>query len=145
MQIAAYDPVDALDIVKLWRESFEFGVGIMDPHPMQEQLDFFLSEVAPKHEVTVIKDMGLVVGFMASTTESVGQLYVGVPYLRRGIGSILLGRAKARSGGSLWLHTFARNTNACRFYEHHGFTEVMRESENMYKIEAIMYQWIRSV
>ena len=139
---SAYEPADAHEIVKLWRESFEFGVGIIDPHPIQEQLNFFLNEVVPKYEVTVVKDADLIVGFMASIPESVSHLYVRVQYFGRGVGSQLLALAKAKSAGSLWLYTFARNTNARRFYEHHGFTEVERESENMYKLEAIKYKWL---
>ena len=144
MQFAPLDPVDAPEIVALWRESFEFGVGIIDPNPIQAQLDFFLNEVVPNTEVTVVKDAGRVVGFMASNPESVCHLYVRVQSLGQGIGSRLLARAKAHSSGSLWLYTFSRNTRARRFYEHHGFEEVERESENMYKIEAIKYKWQRS-
>ena len=38
---------------------------------------------------------------------------------------------------------FAQNTNARRFYERQGFVEVERESENMWKLEAIKYKWVR--
>ena len=51
--------------------------------------------------------------------------------------------AKSKSIGSLWLYTFARNVNASRFYEHHGFKEVGEKSENMHKIETIKYRWLR--
>ncbi len=144
MQVAPYEPADALEIVKLWRESFEFGVRIVDPNPVQEQLDFLLNEVVPNSEVAVVKDAGRVVAFMASVPESVCHLYVSVRHLGQGIGSHLLGLAKAKSIGSLWLYTFARNSNARCFYERHGFKEVERESENMYKMEAIKYKWLRS-
>ncbi len=143
MQVAQYEPADSLEIVKLWRESFEFGVGIVDPNPIQEQLNFFLSEVVPNSEVTVVKEAGRVVAFMASVPESVCHLYVRVQYLGQGIGSHLLDMAKSKSVGSLWLYTFARNANARCFYERRGFKEVERESENMYKIEAIKYKWLR--
>lgn len=59
------------------------------------------------------------------------------------MGSHFLRLAKSKSIGSLWLCTFARNVSARRFYEHQGFKEVERESENMYKIEAIKYKWLR--
>ena len=144
MQVAAYEPADAPELVNMWRASFEFGVGITDPNPIQDQLNFFLNEVVPQSEVTVVKDEGVIVGFLASLPESVCHLYVRVQNIGQGIGSHLLGLAKAKSAGSLWLYTFAQNTNARRFYERHGFTEVERESENMYKLEAIKYKWQRS-
>ncbi len=66
------------------------------------------------------------VGFLAGTRESISQLYVHVDHLREGIGSQLLRLAQAESSGTLWLYTFARNTNACRFYESHGFRAAER-------------------
>ena len=144
MQVAAYEPADALELVNMWRESFEFGVGITDPNPIQDQLNFFLREIVPHNDVTVVKDEEVIIGFLASVPESVSHLYIRVQNIGHGIGSHLLGLAKAKSGGSLWLYTFAQNTNARRFYERHGFTEVERESENMYKLEAIKYKWLRS-
>jgi ribosomal protein S18 acetylase RimI-like enzyme len=144
MQIAAYEPTDAHELVNMWRASFEYGVGITDPNPIQDQLAFFLNEVVPRNEVSVVKDAGVIVGFLASIPESVCHLYIRVQNVGHGIGSHLLALAKAKSTGSLWLYTFAQNTKACRFYEHHGFTEVERESENMYKLEAIKYTWLRS-
>ena len=144
MQVSAYKPADALELVNMWRASFEYGVGITDPNPIADQLDFFLLEVVPQSEVTVVKDKGVIVGFLATVPEAVCHLYIQVQNVGQGIGSHLLGLAKSKSAGSLWLYTFAQNTNARRFYEHHGFTEVERESENMYKLEAIKYKWLRS-
>jgi hypothetical protein len=71
MQVAAYEPTDAHELVNMWRASFEYGVGITDPNPIQDQLAFFLSEVVPKNEVTVVKDAGIIIGFSASVPESV--------------------------------------------------------------------------
>lgn len=127
----------------MWRASFEHGVGIKDENPIEDQRRFLLHEVVPRNTVRVVKDQGLVVGFMASTPASIAQLYVRVEYIGQGIGTRLLTLAKAESRGSLWLYTFARNLNARRFYEHHGFTEAGRESANMYKLEAIKYVWSR--
>jgi ribosomal protein S18 acetylase RimI-like enzyme len=87
-----------------------------------------------------------IVVFMASTPQSVVQLFVRVGEHGRGIGTRLLELAKAESQGSLWLYTFARNVAACRFYERHGFRETERErpAENMYRLEAIKYVWERA-
>ncbi len=143
MELVAYDPSDAVELVAMWRASFEHGMGIRDPNPIEGQLAFFLTEVVPQNRVRVVKHGGRVVAFSASTPESVTQLFVQVQHIGQGIGSWLIGLAKSDSSGSLWLYTFTQNHNARRFYGHHGFEEVERESENMYKLEAIKYVWAR--
>ncbi len=35
LRIEPFDPADALNLVHMWRASFEFGVGIKDPHPIE--------------------------------------------------------------------------------------------------------------
>ncbi len=143
MLIRPFEPHQAHELVALWRASFEHGVGIKDHHPIEGQLAYFVEQVLPKNTVRVVVDGGQLVAFMASTPDSVSQLYVRVANIGRGIGARLLALAKAESVGSLWLYTFAQNHNARRFYERNGFREVERESQNMYKLEAIKYVWRR--
>ncbi len=132
------------DVVRLWRASFEHGVGITDHHPIEDQRRFFLEQVVPNHRVRVALADAAVVGVVASTPASVELLYVKVERIGQGVGSRLLAQAQQESCGSLWLYTFACTANARRFYERHGFREIERESENMWKLEAIRYQWTRS-
>ena len=143
MNITDYEPTHALELVEMWRASFEHGVGIKDPNPIEAQLGFFLGEVVPNSRVRVAVEESEIVAFMASTPESIEHLYVRVKSFGQGIGARLMELAKSESTGSLSLHTFAQNTGARRFYEHHGFVEVERESENMWKLEAINYLWVR--
>lgn len=139
--ITAYEPADAKDLVPMWRESFEHGMQFTDPNSLQSLLDFLVREVVPANTLHVAHRHSGIVGFMASTPQSVTQLFVRVECIGQGIGTQLLELAKRRSQGCLWLYAFARNTHACRFYQRHGFREVERESENMYKMEAIRYEW----
>jgi GNAT superfamily N-acetyltransferase len=81
------------------------------------------------------------VGFVAATPESVSQLYVRVGYHGFGIGTRLIEWAKAQSAGSLWLYTFARNSGARAFYEHHGFRIVARGFEPHWKLDDLRYEW----
>jgi GNAT superfamily N-acetyltransferase len=145
MNITDYEPAHARELVEMWRESFEHGVGIKDPNPIEAQLGFFLGKVVPNSRVRVAVEGSVVVTFMASTPESIEHLYVRVQDIGQGIGSRLMALAKSESTGSLSLHTFAQNKSARQFYEHHGFAEVERESENMWKLEAIRFQWARRV
>jgi len=58
----------------MWRESFEFGVGVVDTHPLREQFDYFWSEVVPKNTVIVAMPDGALVRFATASAESVAQL-----------------------------------------------------------------------
>jgi GNAT superfamily N-acetyltransferase len=140
-EVVPYAAGMLVPLVDLWRASFEHGVGIVDPHPIEGQRDFFVREVLSAHEVSVALRGGEIVGFLASNRESVGQLFVRVGEHRQGIGSMLLDLAKARSAGSLWLYTFARNAVARRFYEKHGFVAVAFGHENMWQLDDVKYCW----
>lgn len=48
----------------MWRASFEYGVGITDPHPLEDQLGYFVGEVLPKTRVRLVKEGGQIVGFL---------------------------------------------------------------------------------
>jgi ribosomal protein S18 acetylase RimI-like enzyme len=141
VSIVPYDEAMLVPLVDMWRASFEFGVGIVDPHPIEGQCDYFLREVVPAHRVDVALRERQIVAFMASDRRSIAQLFVRVGCHREGIGSRLLQLAKSRSEGSLWLYTFARNAVARRFYEGHGFVDVGHGFENMWQLEDIRYEW----
>ena len=132
------------ELLPMWRASFEEAVGITDPHPLEEQRDYFLREVVPRNSIRVAQLRGKMVGFVAASDASVAQLYVRVGYQRRGIGTLLLGWAKDQSSGSLWLYTFARNYKACSFYERSGFRAVARGFEPMWQLDDVKYEWSRS-
>ena len=123
--------------------SFEAGVGIVDPHPLTEQREYLMSTVVPNNELRVATIDERIVGFIAATTDSIAQLYVDVQSQRQGIGTMMLDWAKSRSAGSLWLHTFECNRNAQTFYEQRGFTIVERGFEEMWQLADIKYHWSR--
>ena len=72
-------------------------------------------------ETWVARLDGHVVGFLTLIGDDLDQLYLRPGYYRRGIGSLLLTKAKERSAGRLHLFTFQRNERARAFYEAHGF------------------------
>jgi ribosomal protein S18 acetylase RimI-like enzyme len=131
-------------LVRMWRESFEHGVGIVDPNPIEAQVAYFNDEVLPGHRVRVARSgEGRIVGFIAANGESVAQLHVRVAHIRQGIGRLLLDLAKAESTGSLWLFTFQRNRRACAFYESQGFEVVQRGFEPTWQLDDVKYLWTR--
>lgn len=141
LTVVAYRAAMLAPLVDMWRASFEHGVGIVDPHPIEAQRRYLVDEVLPGFEVSVALRGDEISGFLAADRESISQLYVRVGCHRQGIGTALLERAKSRSSGSLWLHTFARNAIARRFYEGHGFVAVAYGFENVWQLEDVKYEW----
>jgi ribosomal protein S18 acetylase RimI-like enzyme len=139
--VSEFTPSSTEALVRMWRASFEHGVGITDPHPIAEKVEFFLSKVVPSNRVRLAWQEDKLVGFMASNHESISQLYIHLAHLRQGVGSSFVRLAQAESSGSLWLFTFARNQRACNFYESHGFTVAARGFEPFWQLEDIKYVW----
>jgi len=143
VHITGLEPGETEALVRLWRASFEHGVGIVDPHPLAEQIAYFENTVRPACQVHVARRGGEMVGFMACRHDTVSQLHVRVAHLGQGIGTLLLERAKQDSAGSLWLYTFARNQRARRFYESRGFVAVAFGFEATWQLDDVRYEWVR--
>ena len=143
LTLACFDASSVDELVSMWRASFETGVGIKDPHPLEEQRAYLLREVLPNHDVRVAMLGQEIVGFVAANDSWIAQLYVDVRHLRRGIGTLLLSWAKQRSCGSLMLYTFARNTGARAFYERQGFVAIAEGFEPMWQLADVKYRWVR--
>ncbi len=144
VELTPYRPPFRERLVALWRDSFALGVGAPVPHPVDDHLRYFDEHVLAETSVLLALRDGELVGFGAFTPESVMQLYVDVDHLGQGIGTRLLDHAKAGSGGRLWLYTFVTNTNAQRFYEHHGFDVVERGFEPVMQLGDLRYEWRRA-
>lgn len=130
------------DLVALWRESFEHGVGVVEPHTVADQRQYFIDVVLAQHAVhTAVRADGRLAGFIAASHTRVDQLYVHVGHLRRGIGAQLLDWAKAQSSGTLQLHTFARNSAARAFYARQGFREVAQGFEPTLQLPDVLLAW----
>lgn len=143
MNVIEYRPEYGRELVRMWRDSFERGVGVVDPHPLDEQFRYLEEKVVPENRVLVVLDLAgtAVTGFMASTPEKISQLYVHVGHQRRGIGSLLVNIAKQQSCGRLRLFTFSVNAVARRFYERHGFKVIGRGFEEDWQLEDLEYEW----
>ena len=141
ISIVDFEVGRADELVRMWRESFEFGVGVTDPHPLEEQRHYLMTTVVPHYVTRVALADEAIVGFVAANRESIAQLYVRIDRLRSGIGTRLLDWAKVQSSGSLWLFTFARNANARAFYEKHGFRATAHGFEPTWQLEDVRYEW----
>lgn len=136
-----FAPEYQLELVQMWRESFAVGVGVDEPHTVQEQIDYLNSVIVPNNSVRVAFSGSSLVGFIAASMESIEQLYVRVGWHRRGVGTELLNWAKSQSNGSLELYTFERNLGAQAFYERAGFQVVARGFEPTWQLNDLKYRW----
>ena len=97
-------------------------------------------------ETWVARDGGRILGFLSLDGEDLDQLYLLPGEFRRGIGSLLLAKARERSPERLHLFTFQRNRAARAFYERHGFRLVdLNDGERNEEGEPdALYEWRRS-
>ena len=143
IEIVDYSPRYGPELVRMWRASFEQGVGITDPHPLEDQLRALEEKIVPQNRVLLVLDnrTSTVIGFLAYTSESVSNLYVHIDHQNKGIGSMLLNFANNDSSGVLRLFTLETNTRAQRFYERHGFRITRRGFEEFWQLADIEYEW----
>lgn len=92
-------------------------------HSEAENIHFFGQLI--DHGMVWVADDGTVRGFLAREGDYIHGLYVARGARGHGIGSVLIGAAKAACG-RLELYTFVANTGARRFYGRHGFVEIDR-------------------
>ena len=108
--------------------------------------DWICNSVLQRGQTWVARARGDIVGFLVLVgDDDVDQLYLAPGWYRRGIGSMLLERAKAASAGRLRLYTFQSNLGARAFYQRHGFRPIRfgDGSLNEEKEPDILYQWSR--
>jgi GNAT superfamily N-acetyltransferase len=115
-------------------------------HTPQETRGFIANQVFPLSEMWLALEAGRIVGMMALVGTHIDHLYLQPGHYRRGIGTLLLNKAKELSPQKLTLYAFAVNTRARAFYEHHGFApiEFGDGSANEAGEPDVLYEW-RSV
>ena len=114
-------------VAALWRRSriaAHPALAERVPHSAAEDLQHFRGAILRECEVWVAERDGIVAGFAGLAGDLVGYLYVDPPAQRRGIGTVLLDHAKARSPSGLRLFTYEANQGARAFYARHGFRVV---------------------
>jgi GNAT superfamily N-acetyltransferase len=112
-------------------------------HTDEETRSWVGTVVLPNHDVWVAEVDGHVVGYVAVDGDELNDLYVRPGFQGRGVGTTLLGQAKALSPSGLSLWAFQRNAGARRFYERHGFVavELTDGSGNEEREPDVRYRW----
>ena len=141
-----YGPADLELTVRTWRESRRAAfwyVPLHQAHTLEDDTRHFREVISQKCEVWLAEAVGEIVGLLARDGDLVDQLFVATGAQRRGIGSLLLARARELSPTGLRLFTFVRNTAARAFYEKQGFTAVKFGTSPPPESEPdVEYHWI---
>ncbi|MGN6095432.1 MAG: GNAT family N-acetyltransferase [Bosea sp. (in: a-proteobacteria)] len=140
-------PRDAGEIAALYLASrAEALPSLRRVHSDHEVQDWIATVRLASGETWVAREAGRILGFLSLDGEDIDQLYLLPNEVRRGIGSLLLAKARERSPERLTLFTFQRNTAARTFYERHGFRLVdLNDGERNEEGEPdALYEWRRS-
>ena len=145
-------PDEALVIAEVWLRSRHASVPAIPPpvHSDDEVRGWFADVVLPTREVWVAAPRSVpseaggptIVAVLVLDGDWLDQLHVDPGWFGRGIGSMLVDRAKAERPDGLDLWTFASNAGARRLYERHGFVAVdATDGDNEEGDPDIRYHW----
>jgi GNAT superfamily N-acetyltransferase len=140
-------PPDALAAAELWLRARRSATGAIPPpaHPDDDVRSWFTTRVVADLELWLAEDVPArtLAGLLVLDGAWLAQLYVDPDRTGRGIGASLLELAKRQRPGGLRLWTFVSNAGAQRFYERHGFVEVLRTDgrDNEEGAPDIQYAW----
>lgn len=112
------------EVATVWRRSRLDAVPEIEErlrHTLEDDLHHLSEEVIPHYEVWIAQLDRRIVGMMSRRGEDLDKLYVDPGHQGRGIGTLLLNRAKIDSPSGLKLFTHQVNTRARSFYEARGF------------------------
>ena len=128
-ELVDYRPEYALELVKMWRRSFQRAMGLAEQDNFGElngQIDLLAAIDPARIHVAMDPGSSTVLGFMVLSGTRLDHLYVHVECQRLGLGTALLNLAKRKSPAGLELFSFQRNEVAQGFYIRRGFKEVER-------------------
>lgn len=146
VKIQKYSEEYAVDTVLMWRDSKEKAIGQPEEHDFESHLYFLKNILSKGHEIflTIETSTDKPIGILAVQVyeKSLDQLYIHVDFQNKGIGTMLLNKAKQLSPKSLKLFTFEVNKNAQQFYEKHDFKIIGRGIAEQEQLPDIEYKWI---
>ena len=124
VHLRPYAARDLDDVVNLWYHTWHVTFpDLQHPEPLPQWRRRFASELLPRGTIWVAEKTKRIIGFVVvfAAENYLDQIFVDPTCHGQGIGLLLLDKAKAICPNGLSLHTLKRNSQACVFYERHGF------------------------
>jgi ribosomal protein S18 acetylase RimI-like enzyme len=127
-------------ILNAWIDETEWMPRI---HAPEAVVKHYQTEVFQHRLLFAAEVEGAIAGMMALSRDGfITALYVDSAFRRRGIGSLLVARAKDELGASVRLWTFQANASARKFYRRCEFFEVNRtDGDNEEGLPDILLEW----
>ncbi|MFF9348892.1 GNAT family N-acetyltransferase [Streptomyces sp. NPDC014734] len=136
---------DAVPLTRLFLASRAAAMPYLPKvHSDEDTLTWMTHAVLPGTTVWLAEDAGgEPLGFVSLDGAELEHLYLRPDARRRGIGSLLLAKARACAPEELTLYVFRRNTGARAFYERHGFTAIGFDDggRNEEREPDVRYRW----
>ena len=147
--IRDYVEGDFDDLVYGWHEtnrvSYRYNA-VQQKHTLADARQFFRDRLLPTCKVWVATQSGQPVGLVCLEAPWIRHFAIFPPHQRRGIGTVLLQKAREHSPAELRLFTFQRNEAARAFYEKHGVTAVAFGASPAPELEPdVEYHWTSAV
>lgn len=137
-------PDDATALTDIFLTAIAVSVpGLPLAHSRDEIIDWLRTKQIPERTVTVAEADERAVGFIASETGWIHQLFIAPAFQRKGVGSVLLASVIAKADRATRLWAFQRNAQARSFYEGRGFAAEMFTdgAENEERTPDVLYVW----
>ena len=147
IEIERASPGDAGEVAELYLASRAAALPYLRRVHSDDEVRGWITHVRLANgETWVARAAGRILGFLCLDGEDLDQLYLLPGHFRRGIGSLLLAKARERSPERLHLFTFQRNKAARAFYERHGFrlVDLNDGARNEEGEPDALYEWRRS-
>ena len=134
------DMVACAEILNAWIDETPWMPRLHDPEGVVKH---YRTEVAANRRTLVAVVESAIVGFATLSRDGfITALYVAPKFRRKGIGGLLLSRAKTELGAEARLWTFQANLASQAFYARHGFVESNRTSgDNEEGLPDILLEW----
>lgn len=129
VEIVGYRPEYGLEVVKMWRRSFQQAMSLPDQNRRDDlngQLDYLCSIDPTTIRIALDCSSSTIAGVMVLASGELDHLYIDTGYQGLGLGLRLLKEAKMLSPEGIELFTFQKNSRAQGFYKKHGFVEITR-------------------
>ncbi|MFN8368485.1 MAG: GNAT family N-acetyltransferase [Candidatus Kapaibacterium sp.] len=146
MILRKYTNNDFEECVQLFQQVYGETYPDFEPHYHEKQrfYDIMTNHVLPQNELFVVSNNEIIIAFIAIHNNCLDQLYVTHSFQGKGVGSMLVNKAKEINPECMELFTFTQNNKAITFYEKHGFRIIKHGIAPDEKKPDVLMRWEKS-